>query len=463
MADVINYRFRLRRGLVATWTALDDVLLDGEMGLETDTGEIKIGDGATGWNDLDYLDKGFQLGRLKDVDATGRSDGQVLKWNAAVGKHVYATPTGGGGGDDRSPVSNAVSSSGTLAVDYSGGDFHIASLNENITAWSFSNMPGTGHGAHLEIEIAKGSTDYTLAWPSNFLWPDGAAAISAGTFTRDLLTLKTLNNGTTWVASLKKDVISKADVIAFMQGTMAVVYDASDLSTLFQDAAGTVPVTTDGDPVGRWNDQTGSGKDWIQPTNGVRPIYRTDGVRHWLQFDGTKAMIGASNSMLAFATLGVFAAYRFESGAPSDYAVLAQQPHTTTHTNPYHRWAILLRTTSSNEIALDYNGSIADVDADAAAIGNDVAIAAGFGSMLNATNTQQNAVAYANGTQVSSGTAVTAITYPNNVPPELGASGTNTVSFFKGRVYGLAVYNGTIALARTVSLGNRWGQGLIAG
>lgn len=52
MADVIEYRFRLRRALAATWTSLNDVLLDGEIGLETDTKRVKIGPGA--WNDLDY-------------------------------------------------------------------------------------------------------------------------------------------------------------------------------------------------------------------------------------------------------------------------------------------------------------------------------------------------------------------------------------------------------------------------
>lgn len=52
MADVIDYRFRMRRGLAATWASLNDVLLAGEFGLETDTKRVKIGPGA--WNDLDY-------------------------------------------------------------------------------------------------------------------------------------------------------------------------------------------------------------------------------------------------------------------------------------------------------------------------------------------------------------------------------------------------------------------------
>ena len=55
---------------------------------------------------------------------------------------------------------------------------------------------------------------------------------------------------------------------------------------LFQDAAGTTPVTADGDPVGKMIDQSGNGYHAIQSVSGSRPVYRTDGVLHWLEFDG---------------------------------------------------------------------------------------------------------------------------------------------------------------------------------
>lgn len=56
MADkTINTRIQLRNDLAATWNSKNPVLLKGEMGVETDTRKIKIGDGTTAWNALSYM------------------------------------------------------------------------------------------------------------------------------------------------------------------------------------------------------------------------------------------------------------------------------------------------------------------------------------------------------------------------------------------------------------------------
>jgi len=72
----------------------------------------------------------------------------------------------------------------------------------------------------------------------------------------------------------------------FLASEEGAWYDPSDLSTLFQDAAGTIPVTADGDPVGKMLDKSGNGNHASQSVSGNRPVYRTDGVLHWLEFDG---------------------------------------------------------------------------------------------------------------------------------------------------------------------------------
>lgn len=72
----------------------------------------------------------------------------------------------------------------------------------------------------------------------------------------------------------------------FKDGKQGVWYDPSDKSTLFQDAAGTVPVTKDGDPVALMRDKSGNGNHAVQTVSTSRPIYKTDGISHWFQTDG---------------------------------------------------------------------------------------------------------------------------------------------------------------------------------
>jgi len=93
----------------------------------------------------------------------------------------------------------------------------------------------------------------------------------------------------------------------FVGGEEGVWYDPSDMSTLFQDSAGTTPVTSNGDPVGLILDKSGNGNNAIQAiSNGYRPTYQ-DGE---LVFDGVDdylytASIDMSSSDNMFVGLGL--------------------------------------------------------------------------------------------------------------------------------------------------------------
>ena len=52
--NTLKTRIQLRNDEAATWVEKNPVLLKGEMGIEVDTGKIKIGDGTTGFNELTY-------------------------------------------------------------------------------------------------------------------------------------------------------------------------------------------------------------------------------------------------------------------------------------------------------------------------------------------------------------------------------------------------------------------------
>lgn len=65
-----------------------------------------------------------------------------------------------------------------------------------------------------------------------------------------------------------------------------VWFDFSDVSTMYQDVDKTTPVTGDGQPVALVLDKSGNDYHAKQSTPSKRPIYKTDGVLHWLHFDG---------------------------------------------------------------------------------------------------------------------------------------------------------------------------------
>ena len=55
MAKELNTRIQLKHGLAAKWTERNPVLLEGEIGIETDTLKMKVGNGTSNWKALGYL------------------------------------------------------------------------------------------------------------------------------------------------------------------------------------------------------------------------------------------------------------------------------------------------------------------------------------------------------------------------------------------------------------------------
>lgn len=68
--------------------------------------------------------------------------------------------------------------------------------------------------------------------------------------------------------------------------TDGVWYDPSDMSTMFQDAAGTIPVTSVGQPVGKILDKSGNNYHATQPITASRPTLVQINGLYALSFDG---------------------------------------------------------------------------------------------------------------------------------------------------------------------------------
>lgn len=72
----------------------------------------------------------------------------------------------------------------------------------------------------------------------------------------------------------------------FRSGAVGAWFDLSDRKTLFQDAAGTEPVTQSGQSVGLIRDKSGNGYHLGQAQPSARPTFRCAAGLSWLEFDG---------------------------------------------------------------------------------------------------------------------------------------------------------------------------------
>jgi len=66
-------RIQLRRGISSEWTAANPVLMEGELGYETDTGLYKVGNGSTTWTGLSYNGL-YGSATLAQVNINGGTD-----------------------------------------------------------------------------------------------------------------------------------------------------------------------------------------------------------------------------------------------------------------------------------------------------------------------------------------------------------------------------------------------------
>lgn len=251
-----------------------------------------------------------------------------------------------------------------------------------------------------------------------------------------------------------------SDIYSFTAATNMAVYDVSDLATLFQDSAGTTPVTADGDPVGLILDQAGNtGRDMMQATSGSRPIYRTSGGKAWMENDGTKWMYSRGNGALAFTVANVFAGQRKASGF-NDYGPIIGHPHDTTHTSPFWRWAIQGRAGTGGAptvgAVFDSGASRDDVAPSTADVGLDFIFAYGVNDMWDVTaSAQRKNVFLINGTKFSTSGAPNTTSYVNSNVSTLMSHAGGVVPW-KGDFYGAVVYGVAVTSQAWIDVAEAW-------
>lgn len=109
----------------------------------------------------------------------------------------------------------------------------------------------------------------------------------------------------------------------FAAGEQGAWYDPSDLSTLFQDSAGTTPVTAVDQPVGLMRDKSGRGNHASQTGETSRPLLQQDASgRYYLLFDGSNDSLATTSiDFSATDKMSVFTGIRKLSDAATGMAV----------------------------------------------------------------------------------------------------------------------------------------------
>ena len=190
MADLIQ----IRRDTASNWTSANTVLAQGELGAETDTSKIKIGDGSTVWNSLGYL---IDAGGYITATSTNTLSNKTLAATTLSGQLTGADQTVSAINlKDYGEITNALgNTTGAKTIDLTAGN-SVTATTTGATTWTFSNPTASDELCSFSIKLVNGGA-FAQTWPTSVDWPAATAPTLTASGT-DVLVFITCDGGTTW-------------------------------------------------------------------------------------------------------------------------------------------------------------------------------------------------------------------------------------------------------------------------
>lgn len=278
---------KLRGDTAANWTATNPVLADRQVGLETDTQQFKVGDGATAWSSLTYWGGGgVSDGDKGDITVSGGGTvwtidaGSVTlakQANMATASVVYRKTAGAGAPEVQTlaTLKTDLGLTGTNSGDQTtivGITGTLAEFNDALTGADFATGGGTATGTNTGDQTITLTGDVTGSGTGSFAATIAASAVSlakmADVATATVFYRKTAGTGAPEVqtlATLKTDLgltgTNSGDQtsIVGITGTLAE-FNAALTGADFATGGGTASGTNTGDQtITLTGDATGSG------------------------------------------------------------------------------------------------------------------------------------------------------------------------------------------------------------
>ena len=200
MASIIQ----LRGGTASAWTTANPTLAQKEMGIETDTNKIKLGDGTTAWTSLGYFETGevtlagAQVLTNKTITFADNTLTGVQAADADTTKNDVANTFTAVQTFGKSVVETKVAIA-AAEIDLALGNYFTKSSVGTLTL-TLTNEAATGSVSAFVLELANGASPavtFTFNAGSTVTW----AAATAPTLTAsgtDVLAFFTHDGGTTW-------------------------------------------------------------------------------------------------------------------------------------------------------------------------------------------------------------------------------------------------------------------------